>query len=140
VSIPAAHLEDEIWTRIRIDPGTLPRGEIKMIPGSFFTTLHMIDIDAETAIAELAHTQDGEREISQYTVTYPSLGRTLSIFFNRNFPFDILSWSETGVSGSGEDAEVLTTTARRTHAVMVDYWNKNNIKDLELRSELGLAK
>ncbi|MGR3174165.1 MAG: hypothetical protein ACUZ8N_06150 [Candidatus Scalindua sp.] len=141
VTIPYAHLEDEIWTRIRIDPKTLPLGEIEMIPGSFFTTLRMIDLGVENAVAELTNTQDGNRGgISQYTVTYPSLGRTLSIRFNRNFPYDILSWSETYLSGSGKDAKVLTTKARRTHAVMVDYWNKNSVKDLELRKELGLSK
>ena len=30
--------------------------------------------------------------------------------------------------------------AHCTHAVMTDYWNKNSIKDLKLRKELGLVK
>jgi hypothetical protein len=141
ITIPPVHLEDEIWTRIRIAPETLPLGEIKMIPGSFFTTLRMIALGAENAIAELTNPREGDRgDVSQYTVTYPSLQRTLSIRFNRNFPHDILSWSETYPSGSGEDAKVMTTKARRTHAVMIDYWSKNSVKDLELREELGLAK
>ena len=134
-------LEDEIWTRIRIAPETLAIGDVKMIPGSFFTTLRMIDIGEEKAVAELINTKEGEREdVSQYTVTYPSLRRTLSIRFNRHFPHDILSWSETYPSGSGKNAEVLTTNARRTHAVVMDYWNKNSVKDLELRKELGLPR
>jgi len=141
VAIPYAHLEDEIWTRIRIDPKTLPLGGIEMIPGSFFTTLRMIDSGVEMAFAELTDTQEGDMgTVSQYTVRYPSLGRTLSIRFNRNFPHDILSWSDSYPSGSGKDAKVLTTKARRTHAVMTDYWNKNSVKDLNLRKELGLIK
>ncbi len=77
VNIPSVHLEDEIWTRIRIDPKTLPLGGIEMIPGSFFTTLHMIDLRAEKAVAELTNTQGGDGGgVSQYTVTYPSLERT----------------------------------------------------------------
>ena len=141
VNIPSVHLEDDIWTRIRIDPKNLPLGGIEMIPGSFFTTLRMIDLRAEKAVAELTNTQEGDGGgVSQYTVTYPSLQRTLSIRFNRNFPHDILSWTETYPSGSGKDAKVLTTKARRTHAVMVDYWNKNSVKDLKLRKELGLIK
>ncbi len=141
VTIPSAYLEDEIWTRIRIAPETLPLGEIKMIPGSFFTTLRMIEIGEEKAVAELTNTQEGDGGgISQYTVTYLSLERTLCIRFNQHFPYDILSWSETYPSGSGKDAIVLTTKAKRTHAVMTDYWNKNSVKDLELREELGLAK
>ena len=141
VTIPSVHLEDEIWTHIRIAPETLPLGEIKMVPGSFFTTLRMIEIGEEKAVAELTNTQEGDGgDISQYTVTYPSLERTLSIRFNKNFPYDILSWSETYPSGSGEDAIVLTTKAKRTHSVMTDYWNKNSVKNLELREELGLIE
>ena len=141
VTIPSVHLEDEIWTRIRIAPETLPLGEIKMIPGSFFTTLRMIEPGAEDAFAELTNMREGDRGgISWYTVTYPSLQKTLTISFNRNFPYDILSWSETYPSGSGKSAKVLTTKARRTHAVMTDYWNKNSVKDLELRKELGLTR
>ena len=54
------HLEDDIWTRIRIDPKNLPLGGIEMIPGSFFTTIRMIDLRAEKAVAELTNTQDGD--------------------------------------------------------------------------------
>ena len=68
--------------------------------------------------------------ITNYSVTHNVSG------FNQNFPYDILSWSETYPSGSGKNAKVLTTEARRTHAVMVDYWNKNSVKDLKLRKEL----
>ena len=140
MSIPSVHLEDDIWTRIRIAPETLPLGKIKMIPGSFFTILHTIEAGAEDAIAELTNTREGDSGISQYTVTYSSLQRTLSIHFNQNFPYDILSWSETYPSGSGKNAKTLTTNARRTHAVMSDYWNKHRLEDLNLRKELGLAK
>ena len=141
LTIPSVHLEDEIWTRIRIAPETLPLGKIKMIPGSFFTTLRMIDIGEEEAVAELTDTQEeNSGAVSQYKVKYPSLDRTLSIRFNQHFPYDILSWSETYPSGSGKNAKVLTTKAHRTHAVMTDYWNKNSVKDLGLRKELGLAK
>ncbi|MCP4251820.1 MAG: hypothetical protein GY775_00170 [Candidatus Scalindua sp.] len=139
IAIPSVHLEDGIWTRIRIAPETLPSGKIKIIPGSFFTTLRMIEPEAEDAFAELTHTREGDRGISQYTVTYPSLQRTLSISFNQNFPYDILSWRETYPNGS-KDAKILTTNARRTHAVMTDYWNKHSVKDIELRRELDLTR
>lgn len=141
ITVPSVHLEDEIWTRIRIEPETLPLGEIKMVPGSFFTTLHKIEPGAEDAFADLTNTQEMDMDyVLQYTVTYPSLQRTLSIRFNRDFPYDILSWSETCLSGSGKNAKVLITNARRTHAVMTDYWNKHSLEDLNLREELGLAR
>ena len=141
IAIPSVHMEDDIWTRIRIAPKTLPLGKIKMIPGSFFTILHMFETGAEDAFAELTHTKDIVMgDVSLYTVEYPALQRTLSIHFNRNFPYDILSWSETYPSGSGNNAKVLTTNARRTHIVMTDYWNKHSLEDLNLRKELGLTK
>ena len=96
------YLEDAIWTRIRIAPDTLPLGEIEMIPGSFYTTLRMVNLGVEKVTAKLTNTEDGDRGlVSQYTVTYPSLNRTLSIRFNKNFPYDILSWSESYPSGQG---------------------------------------
>ncbi|MCP4267688.1 MAG: septum formation inhibitor Maf [Candidatus Brocadiaceae bacterium] len=141
VNIPSVCLEDEIWTRIRIAPGTLPLGEIEMIPGSFYTTLRMVRIGREKAIAKLTNFEDGDRGlVFQYTVTYPSLNRTLSIRFNKNFPYDILSWSESYQSGTGGNMKMLTTKAHRTHAVMIDYWNKNKPTDIELREMLGLPK
>ncbi len=141
VNIPSVCLEDEIWTRIRIAPDTLPLGEVEMIPGSFYTTLRMVRIGVEKAIADLKCLEDGEMGlVSQYTVTYPSLNRTLSIRFNKNFPYDILSWSESYPSGTGGNMKMLTTKACRTHAVMIDYWNKNKPTDIEHRGMLGLPK
>jgi hypothetical protein len=141
VNLPSVYLEDEIWTRIRIAPDALPLGELEMIPGSFYTTLRMIDLKAVNATSELTNTEDGDRgPVSIYTITYPSLKRTLSIHFNRNFPYDILSWSETYPDGKGADTKVMTTEAHRTHAVMIDYWNKNKAIDIELREKLGLPK
>ncbi len=70
ITIPSVHLEDEIWTRIRTAPETLPLGEIKMIPGSFFATLRMIEPGAENAFAKLTNTTEMDRDgVSQYTVT-----------------------------------------------------------------------
>ena len=140
IHVPATFLEDGIWTCIRISPELLPQGEIKMIPGSFFTTLHMISIGAEKVIADLSNGVDDNRAISKYTLTYPSLKRTLSISFSRDFPYDILSWQETCLQGSGKDAKVLTTRAWQTNKLMIDYWNKNSVEDTKLRKELGLME
>ncbi len=141
VTIPSVCLEDEIWTRIRINPDTLPLGEIEMIPGSFYTTLRMVTIREEKAFAELTNVLEDDRgPVSKYTVTYPSTNRTLSISFKQKFPYDILSWSESYPSGLGDNAKMLTTKAQRTNSMMIDYWNKSKLTDIELREKLGLAK
>ncbi len=141
VAIPSVYLEDEVWTRIRIAPDTLPLGEIEMIPGSFYTTLRMVKIGAEKAFAELINAQEDDKgPASKYTVTYPSLNRTLSISFNQKFPYDIQSWSESYPIGTEDNAKMLTTKAHRIHAVMIDYWNKNKLTDIKYREMLGLTK
>ena len=40
--IEPVQLEDDIWTWIRIDPSSLPRGDIRLIPGSQFSRLKHI--------------------------------------------------------------------------------------------------
>ncbi|GJQ58547.1 MAG: hypothetical protein D8M57_09245 [Candidatus Scalindua sp. AMX11] len=141
VTLPSVVLEDEIWTRIRIAPHTLPSGEMEMVPGSFYTTLSMIKIGAEKAFAKLTkiREENGE-EVYNYSIIYPSLKRRLSIRFNQNFPYDIMSWDESYPDGSGDNTKVITTKARRTDTVMIDYWNRNKTTDIGLRDKLGLTK
>ncbi|MCP5003017.1 MAG: hypothetical protein GY941_03570, partial [Planctomycetes bacterium] len=72
VTIPSVFMEDEIWTRIRLAPDTLPVGEVEMVPGSFYTTLRMINIGTEKAFAALTHMQEKDGgTVSTYTITYP---------------------------------------------------------------------
>lgn len=42
--LEATLLEDEIWTRIRLAPETLPKGEIELIPATQFSQLWHVDL------------------------------------------------------------------------------------------------
>ncbi len=139
-SLDPAMLEDEIWTRIRLAPSTLPTGEIRMIPGTMSSRLRHIDLaaeDARASLAELGADSSGQ-ELVRYTIEYPGSQRTLAIEFEKRFPFRIISWSETYRDGFGPRAQMLTTRATRTHELMIDYWTRNSTADDSLRRSLGL--
>ena len=122
--------ENELWTKLRINPSTLPVGEISIIPSLEFIRLSHKDIKAYKAFANLT---DGT-----YTLNYPELNRSLKINYNTAFPFEILSWEETLTSGFGASARTLTTKATKLETIKSTYWNKNNNVDESLRTTLKL--
>ena len=127
-------LEDEIWNMIRLTPNKLPEGKIDIIPGSFYLRLKHRDFSVSEANATLA-TEASEKI---YALTYPQENRTLIIRFQKDFPYQILSWEETYQDGWGSDAKVLTTTGKLKKTLKTDYWTKHNNIDRNLRTELGL--
>lgn len=122
--------ENELWTKLRIDPKSLPVGNISIIPSLEYTRLKHKPTKAYDANAN--------RENGTYIITYPELNRTLKINYNPNFPFDILGWEESVASGYGNSAKVLTTKATKLKILKTDYWTKNNNTDDSLRETLKL--
>ena len=127
LTLKGAWLEDEIWTRIRLAPDTLPVGDVEMIPALQFVRLGHVDLKVEPATAE--RKRDGKMEI--YTVQYKNLKRTLTIRYDATFPYAIQSWEEKMSDG-------LTTRAVKTNSILLDYWNKNSVADAPYRKKLGL--
>ena len=123
-------LENELWVQLRINPQSLPVGELDMIPSLEFTRLRHITIKAYKAIATLNN--------NTYTINYPDLNRTLSIQFNADFPYDILNWEETFVSGFGNSASLLTTKATKLKTIKSAYWQQNSNANIVLRDTLQL--
>ncbi len=133
-SLDKAILENELWTKIRINPDNLPQGDIKAIPSFEYARLRHKEIKAYAAKASI------EKQSSTiiYTLKYPELKRSISITFNTTFPHEIESWTETFKSGFGSNAKELTTKATKIKRIKSAYWGKNNNKDEVLRDELGL--
>ncbi|MCB0463466.1 MAG: septum formation inhibitor Maf [Flavobacteriaceae bacterium] len=121
-----AILENELWTQLRIDPKQLPTGNLEIIPSLEFTSLKHVAIKPYHANTEL--------KPDSYTINYPELNRTLTLNFNKNSPYEILSWTESFKSGS----EILTTKATKMATLKSPYWNKNSNKDSILRETLRL--
>lgn len=122
--------ENELWTKLRINPKSLPIGELEIIPSLEYSKLNHKTIKAYNAIANL--------ESGTYTLSYPKLNRSLNINFNINFPYDILGWEETTTSGYGTSAKTLTTKATKLESIKSAYWSKNHNTDEGLRKTLKL--
>jgi len=115
-------LENQIWTQLRIDPNSLPVGNIKIIPSLEYTRLNHTPLKAYNAFAE--------NKPGQYTLKIKDLDRQLTIKYNPSFPYTIQSWEETQNRN--------TTKATKIKTLQSDYWNKKSNSDLELRQTLGL--
>ncbi|WP_143744188.1 septum formation inhibitor Maf [Maribacter ulvicola] len=129
-----AHLENEIWNKIRVNPSNLPIGEISMIPSLEFTRLSHKEFKAYKAITSLTEV-DG---IRTYKINYPQLERTLKINFENRFPYVVESWTDTYYDGFGNNKKLLTSKATRINRITTPYWQKNSNNDLSLRDSLGL--
>lgn len=126
-TLSPAYLEDELWITLRLDPEKLPTGEVEVIPGAIFSRYIHGDISASSAKAVLKKSD----ESSTYTLTYPSLNRTLVITFDTTFPHIIRKWTETTSSET-------TTAVLKKRLMNISYWGMNHPEDAEKRKKLGL--
>ena len=133
--IEGALLEDELWTRIRIAPHTLPVGKFSLIPGTMTSRLRHRVIEPRDAHAALRR---ADPATVRYELRYPSEHRALAIDFRDAPPFELVGWTETYPDGFGANPRMLTTTARRTHVLRDAYWTHNRLGDRALREKLGL--
>ncbi|RMG82457.1 MAG: hypothetical protein D6714_11295 [Bacteroidetes bacterium] len=129
--IKKAMLEDELWTRIRIDPQSIPTGNVELIPSSLFARLTHADIQPKQARIRLE-----KSEAMNLIVEYLHFDRTLTIRFEENFPHRILSWEESNGKdwlAGGLSKASLKKTIRSA------YWTKNKNEFEPLRDTLQLT-
>lgn len=130
-------LEDELWTILRLDPNELPRGEFEILPSMTFLRFHHLPMETTNATAtlELQEKSDYSNEAHlKYEVIYPEFdNRRKTIWFEREFPFKILGWEETGIGRE----KGLVTKAKRKEIVKTDYWSKNQPGDENWYKKLG---
>jgi hypothetical protein len=129
-SIRQEFLEDEIWNHIRLNPENLPVGEVKMIPGLFYTRLNHVELKITKAFARKVASDSA----FTYSISYPDQQRSISIQFEKNFPHKILGWKEVW----DERGKTMQTSARLDKTLYTDYWTKNKNQFLHLRDSLNL--
>lgn len=132
-------LEDELWTRIRFNPELLPIGQVDLLPSTFYLRMRHQEANAVKANVSLMSVPSSEFSPdvhSKYSIKYTN--RSLDIYFESAFPYAILGWEETYLSGFGKP-ELLTTKAKRIESIQSAYWGKNTNMDRELRKDLGLS-
>lgn len=133
--------EDGIWTRLRIAPHGLPRGEFYMIPGTVYARLGHRPLRPQKAVAALGPVSEKSLEgnpMVRYEIKFPQQQRTLRIFFEKEFPFRIQKWEESYPGPADPAAKVMTTRATRTHTIMDAYWQHHGNRDRALLKKLGL--
>jgi hypothetical protein len=126
ISLKKTRTEDELWNLIRMTPNSLPLGELKLIPSLEMLRLDHKEIKTYDAITSL----NKKGKTSIYTITYPSLKRSLSIEFSNSFPHAIEGWEEK-YTGKGDS---FVTTAKKIHTERRQYWRENNNASKKLRT------
>lgn len=126
-------LEDELWTRLRLDPDQIPLGELILIPGLFHVRLNHKELKPQRARIS----KQKQNDSTVFTIQYLDEERTLKVRIQSEFPRKILAWEETFRDLNGH---LLTTFATLQSTVTSDYWNQNRNEFRKLRKELGLSE
>ncbi|MCY4047108.1 MAG: hypothetical protein OXF42_03235 [Candidatus Dadabacteria bacterium] len=134
-SLPDVFLEDEIWTRARLDPGSLPTGRIRIVPGLLITRLLHNEPAPEPADASVSNPREG---ITRYSLAFPRTQRVFEMDFETAFPHRIVSWREEYESGRGDGAKRIETLATVKKSLRTDYWARNSPPDAAMRKQLGI--
>lgn len=127
--IKTALLEDELMTRIRINKGELPEGEIELIPSVLQSRFTHQDVKPTKALIVKTNTEN----LIKYNIEIPSQNRSITIDVEKEFPFKIMAWTETNGNG-------LITTATLKKSMQSPYWNQKSLADEKLRDALLLVK
>ncbi len=122
-----ALLEDEIFTRLRINPASLPTGTIKVIPNLTYSRLRHKPTESINAKIEI---KEGATGTKVCNLVYESK-RRLEVLFEAVSPYKILGFAE-----FDGDKEMSRATLKKS--MMSDYWAKHDNASANLRKELGL--
>ncbi len=125
--LPHAMLEDEIWTRIRINPFTISTGKVRIIPSVVFIQLRHKTAGVQNAEIQI---EKGEHE-SVLKLVYYDIPRSLTIRFETKFPYKILDWEEVNEGKIASKGELKAT---RKSA----YWKEHDNIHAPLRDSLQL--
>lgn len=93
------NLEDELWAKIRMNPNDLPTGDIEIIPSfAYWQSVRKSPnvYEAKAVLKDYLGTEFTGKKLKIYSLDYPDLKRNLSIVFEGDFPFEIVSWKRVG--------------------------------------------
>lgn len=135
------YVEEDVWTRMRLEPQMLPLGKVKMVPSQEFLRLHHKELKAydaqATLVLQVNDVKSGaEKEFYVYSITYPELDRVLKISCQSVFPFKIIGWEET--TNFKNPSKSKTTIAKHRTTEMLPYWELNKNENQSLRDSLGI--
>ncbi len=130
ITLKKLPLENDFWTKLRINPKSIKTGRYQVIPSMEFLALNhqkIKEYDAEVSLIE-------KGDFIYFSVFYPSLKRKLSIQVTSVFPYTIEGWEEI----TNNRGKKLTSRATKIKTIQSAYWAKNGVTDTKERKELGL--
>lgn len=127
--IPVAILEEELMTRLRINKGQLPLGEVDLI----FSTLYSRFSYQKQEVSKATISKLESQDLLHYTIKYINYNRKITIAVQKKFPHKIESWTE-------DDGDGLITEAKLKKSLNEPYWNQKKNSDQIKRDELQLQK
>lgn len=126
-SLPIAYLEDELWTRIRLNPISVPTGRVQIVPSLFYCRLRHQPLLVQNATLTLE--EQGPDVLLR--LVYENIPRQLSIRFERAFPHRIQGWEET-------DQGKILSVGRRKSTLLAPYWEQHDHAHDSMRDSLKL--
>lgn len=127
-------LENELWVLLRIDPNTLPTGNFLSYPSLEYLRLKHLPFQPYDTKGVLKAQGDN----MMYEVHWPELDRTLTLYFEPEFPYKITSWEEKHPEAGENGLKLVTDKGILQSSMQSPYWGKNSNKDNYLREKLGL--
>ena len=130
ITLKKLPLENDFWTKLRINPKSIKTGRYQVIPSMEFLALNhqkIKEYDAEVSLIE-------KGDFTYFSVFYPSLKRKLSIQVTSVFPYTIEGWEEVTINRG----KTQNTKATKIKTIQSAYWAKNGVTDTKERKELGL--
>lgn len=125
--LKAAMLEDEVFTRLRLDPSRFGDEQVlELIPAAHYLRLHH-----QPAVPRQARIRHQQQESGAWLIVeYLHLPRTLRIRYETEFPYRILEWQE------DDDGQLTRAVLKQT--MRLPYWQHHDNDDLPLRDSLQL--
>ncbi|AZQ44382.1 septum formation inhibitor Maf [Nonlabens ponticola] len=123
-------LENQVPSQLRLDPRSMPIGQIKMIPSTEYLRLVHKETKAMDATASLIENQDN----LIYNIKYNDDSRSIAYTVESAFPYKVMSWEET----YQERGRTATTTAQLKETLRTAYWSQNSNEYNYLRDSLAL--
>ena len=121
--------EEELWSTIRINPSSLPIGNLNIIPSLDLLQLNHLRIKPYPAIAKL----DFKNNYFTYSLEFQDLNRLLKIKFKNSFPNQIEGWEEFSLKEN-----IQLSSANRLTTKKISYWQNNKLGDEKYRDSLLL--
>jgi len=125
--LPLTLLEDELWTKLRLQPDSLPLGRVQIIPATLYLRFRHLPFVVHTATLAL---EKGAKE-NTLKVNYEDVPRSLSIRFESASPYRILGWEEM------DQGKLMSKGTLKTIR-MEPYWQQHDVKSDGMRDSLQL--